>query len=36
MHELEWHAHAFFSVFTMKLWALFFEAWVGKGHRPRR
>ena len=35
-HEREWHAHTFLSVFTMKLYALLFEAWVGKGQRPRR
>src|SRR5947199_7779363 len=35
-HEVEWHAHAFLWVFTMKLCALCFEVCVGKGQRPRR
>ena len=35
-HESEWQAHAFFSVLTMKLCRLLFDAWVGKGQRPRR
>jgi hypothetical protein len=35
-HEPEWQAHAFFSVLTMKLCLLFFDAWFGKGHCPRK
>ena len=35
-HESEWQAQAFFSVLTMKLWQLLFEACAGSGQRPHR